>query len=117
MSTDKTVPPPPNEAPAWIGDLKAKAEEDNWDKEDKLRGQKEKNDLLWLTAYGWVVTVSLVFFAVLFVGSLGSWAAHYLLPVQFHWLAGEQLSKIQSILFSGSIGGVVSLIAQKELSK
>jgi hypothetical protein len=46
MSTDKTVPPPPNEAPAWIGDLKAKAEEDNWDKEDKLRGQKEKNDLL-----------------------------------------------------------------------
>ncbi len=117
MSTDKTVPPPPNEAPAWIGDLNAKAEEDNWDKEGELSGQKGKNHLLWLKAYGWVVMVFLVFFTVLFVGSLGSWAAHYLLPVKFHWLAGGPLSKIQSILFSGSIGGVVSLIAQKELSK
>lgn len=59
----------------------------------------------------------LVFFAILFIGSLGSWAAHYLLPVKYHWLTVDQLSKIQSILFSGSIGGVVSLIAQKQISK
>jgi hypothetical protein len=59
----------------------------------------------------------LVFFAILFVGSLGAWSIHYLLPVDWHWLSEVQLSKIQSILFSGGIGGVISLIAQKQLSK
>jgi Fe2+ transport system protein B len=117
MSTDKTVPPPPANSPAWFADFKAKAEEANWDKEGKLRGQEERNQLLWLKAYGFVVFLFLVFFSLLFVGSLGSWALHYLLPVSWHWLDTDQLSKIQSILFSGSIGGVVSIIAQKQLSK
>ncbi len=77
MSTDKTVPPPPANSPAWFADFKAKAEEANWDKEGKLRGQEERNQLLWLKAYGFVVFLFLVFFSLLFVGSLGSWALHY----------------------------------------
>ena len=113
---EKTVPPP-NNPPAWLGDPQARAEERNWDKEGKLRGQEEKNHLLWLKAYGVVVLLFLSFFAILFIGSPGSWAAHYLLPDGWHWLTSEQLSKIQSILFSGSIGGVVSLVAQRQLSK
>lgn len=117
MNTDNTVPPPPSDLPAWLGDLKATAEERNWDKEGKLRGQEEWNHLLWLKGYGVVVFLFLLFFALLFLGSLGSWAAHYLLPCEYHWLSEDQLSKIQSILFSGSIGGVVSIMAQKHLSK
>lgn len=117
MNTDNRVPPPPSNLPTWLGDSKARAEEKNWDKEGKLRGQEEKNHLIWLRVYGWVVVAFLVVFAFLFLGSLGSWAAHYLLPTCWHWLSADQLSKIQSVLFSGSIGGVISLVAQKQLSK
>ena len=117
MNTENTVPPPPNDPPPWLGDFKAKLEEKNWDEEGKLRGQEEANHLLWLKAYGLVVTLFLICFAILFLGSLGAWSLHYLLPCDWHWLSDDQLSKIQSILFSGSIGGVVSLIAQKQLSK
>ena len=42
MNTDYKVPPPPSNLPAWSGDLKATAEEKNWDKEGKLRGQEEQ---------------------------------------------------------------------------
>ena len=51
------------------------------------------------------------------MGALVSWALHYLLNDSLHWLTPEQLSKIQSILFSGSVGGVVSLVLQKQLKK
>ena len=120
MSTDKTVPPPPpsDDFTAWFfNDRKAKAEEANWDKEGKLRGQEEKNKLLWLKAYGFMVFVFLIFFSLLFIGALGSWAVHHLLPSSFHWLDADQLTTIQSILFSGSVGGVVSIVAQKQLLK
>jgi hypothetical protein len=117
MNTDYKVPPPPGNLPAWSGDLKATAEEKNWDKEGKLRGQEERNHLLWLSGYGFVVFLFLLVFALLFLGSLVSWAVHYLFPGSYHWLSEEQLSKIQSILFSGSIGGAVSIMAQKQLSK
>lgn len=122
MNTDSKpnnqVPPAPqSDTPRWIGYQQAKAEERNWDKEGKLRGQEENNHLLWLKAYGRLVALFLIFFALLFLGSLGSWAAHYLLPEKFHWLTLDQLSKIQSVLFSGSIGGVVTLMAQKQMSK
>lgn len=116
--SETEVPPPEYEAvPKWYGDLRAAQEDKNWDKEGKLRGQEETNHLWWLTAYGIAVVVFLVVFSALFLGSLVSWAAHYLLPECWHWLSPEQLSKIQSVLFSGSIGGVVSIIAQKQLSK
>ena len=117
MNTRNEVPPPPSNLPSWIGDFQARAEEKNWDKEGRLRGQEERNHLLWLKGYGAVVFVFLICFALLFLGSLACWAAHYLLPANYHWLTDEQLSKIQSIIFSGSIGGVVSIMIQKQLSK
>ena len=114
----KPVPPPDSgEPPSWANDLLAKAEEKNWDKEGKLRGQKEKNDLLWLKAYGIVIIALMIVFALLFLGSIIAWAWHYVMPEYWGWLSPEQLSKIQSVIFSGSLGGIVSLIAQKQLSK
>lgn len=115
---DKEVPPPEDEGlPKWFGDQKAKKEDQNWDQEGKLKGQEETNHLWWLRAYGTLIVLFLVVFALLFLGSLVSWAGHYMLPVSWHWLTSEQLSKIQSVLFSGGIGGVVSLVAQRQLSK
>jgi prophage regulatory protein len=101
--------------PAWAKDTRAIAEEINWKNEGKLRGQREKNDLLWLKVYGGLLVFLTVVFTMLFVASLGIWAGHHLMPVYYAWLNESQLSKIQSIIFSGSIGGVVATILQKQL--
>jgi hypothetical protein len=112
------VPPPevPDVSFPWAA-LDAKREEREWEHETALRGQETKNQVWFLRAYGIALVVFLIVFAVLFLGSLASWSLHYLLPEDCHWLTPEQLSKIQSVLFSGSIGGVISILAQKHLSK
>ena len=115
--TEDVPPPEETKFPPWVTDPNAVAEERNWADEDALTKQKRENDLNWLWWYGKVVVILLIFFALLFLGSLASWAAHYLLPTDRHWLDADQLSKIQSVLFSGSVGGVVTLVANKHLSK
>jgi hypothetical protein len=115
--TEDVPPPEETRFPLWVTDPKAVAEEENWADEDALTKQKRTNDLNWLWWYGKVVVALLIFFALLFLGSLTSWAAHYLLLSSYHWLDNDQFSKIQSVLFSGSVGGVVTLVANKHLSK
>jgi hypothetical protein len=112
------VPPPedPDVFYPWAA-MDAKREERDWNHESQLRGQETANQVWFLRAYGVAIVLFLVVFAVLFLGSLGSWSLHYLLPECWHWLTADQLSKIQSVLFSGSIGGVISIMAQKHLSK
>lgn len=109
--------PDPTEPPSWSDDSKAKAEENNWNDEARLRGQRTKNDHRWLCVYGWVVICLTVIFSALFVASVAVWAWHFLAPARLLWLGPEQLTKIQSILFSGGLGAVLSGIAQKQLSK
>lgn len=113
------VPPPPDglEPPLWAVDSLAHKEEKLFPDEQALRGQKAKNDLTWLWVYGWVVVAMMIVFALLFLSSIVSWAWHYVMPVSWSWLTDDQLSKIQSVIFSGSLGGIVSIIAQKQLSK
>ena len=113
------VPPPPDghEAPLWAEDSLAHNEAKFFPYEDKLRGQKAKNDLTWLRVYGWVVVAMMIVFALLFLSSIVSWAWHYVMPTRWGWLNDDQLSKIQSVIFSGSLGGIVSIMAQKQLSK
>jgi hypothetical protein len=112
------VPPPddPQVSYPWAA-WDAKREERDWDHESLLRGQETTNQVWFLKAYGIALVVFLFVFAILFLGSLAAWSAHYLLPESWHWLLPDQLSKIQSVLFSGSIGGVISVMAQRHLSK
>ena len=115
---NKEIPSPPRslgKKPSWLEDSKAKSEDELWNDEDALIGQKRKNDMLWLKAYGFVVLIFTIIFAVLFLGSLTSWSLHYILPNCWHWLDEAQLSKIQSVIFSGALGGMVSFVAQKQL--
>lgn len=118
MSADQVPPPPDNpEPPSWVGDTLAKGEERNYPNEDALKGQRHKNDMVWLQVYGWVVVALMCFFAFLFIVSIFAWAYHYVMPVSYCWLNDEQLSKIQSVIFSGSLGGVVAAVAQRQLDK
>jgi len=112
------VPPPADSdlnLPKWADVSQAKAEERNWPDEDRLKGVKLRNDILWHRVYGWIVALMMIFFSLVFVASLGVWIIHYI--TAYGWLTDEQLSKIQSVIFSGSIGAVVSSYMQKQLLK
>lgn len=91
--SDREVPPPDDDFPKWFDDPSASREVRNWDNEGILKGQEEVNHLWWLRAYGFLVIVFLLVFAALFLGSLISWAAHYMLPQSYHWLTSEHLPR------------------------
>ena len=113
MSINSEPVPPPPDDPHWSNDKKAAAEERNWDQENKLKGQKQRNYLLFLRVYGWIPPVLVMLLAVAFLASFSSWLWHYITPTSWHWLDSEQLGKIQSVIFSSALGGVVSFILQK----
>lgn len=117
--TGKTDLPAPTETdanpPAWADLTMAKREEKSWPDEDALQGVKRHNDMLWHRTYGIVVVIMMILLVVIFAASLGVWVWHYITPWGF--LNPDQLSKIQSVIFSGSLGAIVSAYMQKQLSK
>jgi hypothetical protein len=108
------IPEPPKSLPNWVDFKSAKLEQKNWQTLDEIR---EKNDGRWLSVYGLIVIFLTLIFSILFISSLVVWSWHYLAPSYWTWLSSEQLSKVQSVLFSGGMGAIVSTIVQKQLSK
>ena len=108
----KDIPPPPTDGggePPWSKDDKARKESELWPNEDSLKGRRRKNEanLLWL--FGWLTPILVVVFSLLFVVSLIVWTIHQVTPICF--LTADQLSKIQSVIFSGTLGAIVSSLA------
>lgn len=108
VNTDELSDPP-----EWAS-VKAKTEERKW---DDLEDIKKDNDKRWLRAYGWVLLSITVVFTFVFIAALLVWTFHYLTPEHWHWLGEQQLSKIQSVLFSGGMGAVVSGMIRSQLKK
>ncbi len=92
--------------------LDAKEEQKQWPDLDEI---KQANDKRWLIVYGWVLVALTIVFAVVFLGAFVVWAWHYL--TCWTWLEEHQLSKIQSILFSGGMGAVVTSIVRTQMGK
>jgi hypothetical protein len=113
--TDDPVPPPKDDPPLWTIDPKARNEEKYFGDEDLLKGVRVENEVRWLKAYGLIVPVMMWFFAFLYLAALTSYALHFLTP--YVWLSDAQLSKIQSIIFSGSVGAFVASVVLKHHSK
>lgn len=116
--SDQELPPPTESdlnPPAWADMSMAVREEKSWPDEKALQGVKRKNDVLWHRTYGIVVVIMMIFLVLIFIASLGVWVFHYVTPWQF--LTSDQLSKIQSVIFSGSLGAIVSAYMQRQLSK
>lgn len=100
-------------APSWAtGD--AKNEDKRW---DHLEDTKRRNDQRWLAVYGWILLAITIVFALTFLGALLAWAWHYMAPSCWHWLEDYQLGKIQSVLFSGGMGAVISGIIRAQMGK
>lgn len=99
---------------SWEGDDSSEREAKEWTKLDQVR---ERNDTLWLQVYGLLLVSVTVVLSALFIASLVAWAWHYLAPSCWGWLTENQLGKVQSILFSGGMGAIVSAIAKKQIDK
>ncbi len=114
----QTTPPPPKgseNSPDWASpDSQAKKEVEVW---DRLEEARTRADTKWINWYGTVVVVGMVILALLFFVSIGIVAWHYLAPSNLHWLSEDQITKVQSIIFSGGVGAIISSIAQKHISK
>lgn len=102
------------EVPAWADTTMAQAEEKKWAKLDEVLA---KNDTNWATVYGWVVVVFTIVFSLIFLSSLIIWSWHYMMPENCLWLSDAQLSKIQSVLFSGGMGAVISSVVKKQMDR
>ncbi len=87
----------------------AQNEDDNWTNVDLITQQKNDNTLNELKLMGWIVWILMVLLCCLFVGFLGTWAWHFLIPAYWHWLCPDQIEKIESIIFSGTLGAMASI--------
>lgn len=110
--------PDASSTPRWAGST-AKKEEKEWSDLGKIQ---QVNDGRWLTVYGWILVALTITFAALFLVALLIWTWHHIAPTcigswRAHWLDSQQLGKIQSILFSGGMGAVISGIVRKQIEK
>ena len=117
MSSNPVPPPEQGEPPEWSKDSLARKEIKYWPDEERLSNQRNKNQLRWLKLYGFLVVVLTCLFTSMFVFGLVAWTWHYVTPASWAWLTENQLSKIQSVIFSGSLGAIVSAIVQRQLAK
>jgi len=118
MTDRLEAPPPPSEwseRQEWKSDEAARQELSTWPDPLALKGTKDENTLRLLRHSGKIAVCLMWFFALVFVSSMGVWLTHYLTP--WGWLTPDQLSKIQTVVFSGSVGALVSAFAQKHIAE
>lgn len=117
MNAQGGVPAPdlPSDS-RWLDGAQSAAnrEEKEWGSLEKVG---EQNDVNWLRVYGIIVIAMAVTFSFIFLGSLVVWALHYMLPECWLWLSDHQLSKIQSVLFSGGMGAVISSLIKRQMDR
>lgn len=108
------IPTIPSEqvAPPFWARVDAEKEDRKWSDLDEV---KLTNDRRWLKVYGWLLVVVTVVFALVFLGSFVVWAIHNL--TSLCWLSPHQLEKIQSVLFSGGMGAIVTSIVRTQIGK
>jgi len=99
--------------PPWVK-LRARQEDKRWESLDDIR---LSNDSRWLRVYGWLVLLLTVMFALSFLAAFLIWGLHYTGKSEWLWLKDSQLDKIQSVLFSGGMGAIISGIIRAQLAK
>lgn len=108
VDADELTPPP-----RWAT-IDARNEDSKW---NDLEGTKRNNDKRWLVVYGWVLLAITLTFSLAFIAAFMTWVFHYIAPYHWHWLEEQQLNKIQSVLFSGGMGAIISSIIRTQIEK
>ncbi len=84
---------------------------------DWVKEQEQANILREMWLIGWIVPALMIFLCILFVIFLGSWSWHFFGTERLHWLDADQIDKIESTIFSGSLGAVASIYFQGKIKK
>ncbi len=103
-----------SDTPEWADLSDAKKESADWTTLDK---QKLQNDKLFLKVYGIIVVVFTVAFAAIFILTISALVWHYIGLTKLQWLSDGQLSKIESILFSGTMAVIGSTAIRSQYAK
>lgn len=94
----------------WVDDALAQFEEQTDPLDAQLREQDKRNRLRFKKATGRIIVWSVYLVWLLLTVGVSIWAWHFLTPYNF--LSPHQLEKLQSVIFSGSMGAVVSVLAR-----
>lgn len=79
----------------------------------RIQEAHDSNTLAVIGHAGVIMIVFLWFFSALFVLSIGFWFWHFLMPPSLTWMTDAQLGKIQAVIFSGSMGAILTTLAQR----
>lgn len=113
---NNTVPQPSETWKAeepWEDDSLAMFEERGDSLDAQLKEQDKRNRLQFKKATGRIIVWSVYLLWALLALGLAIWAWHFLTPYPF--LKPPQLEKLQSVIFSGSLGAVISVLAKSYL--
>ena len=99
----------------WEDDSLAQFEEDADHLDAQIRAQEKRNKLNFTRAVGWIVVRFIFFAGGLLAAGIAVLAYHYMTPWCF--LSEAELHKLQSIIFSGALGAMVSALARQYGSK
>lgn len=108
------VPPPGAELPLWADSSMAEDEKRNW---SALEVVNHQNDVRWAKVYGWVVVSATVAVTATALVIFLVWTWHYIAPSKWTWIDVTRLEHLQSIIFSGGLGAIVSTIIQRQVTK
>ena len=113
---DKAPPPSPDwvEGKEWEIDKSAQDEKSKWPDQAALDGTKVVSIRRFIQHSGIIAVCMMWFFAIAFTSSIAVWLIHFL--TTWTWLDNDQLAKIQTVIFSGSLGAVVTTFAQKHIA-
>lgn len=101
----------------WQAESRVSGETQEWDNEKAIQNARDENTVSFLHHSGWIGIVFMYFVALVFIISIAIWFVHFLVPDQWQWLTETQLSKIQTVIFSGSFGAILSAYAQRHLNQ
>ena len=90
---------------------KSLAERNSFREEEQKIAHKNKIGVLQHS--GILVIVALWLFSLAFAFTFCIWLWHFLASSSYGWLNGDQLSKIQTLIFSGTLGAVASSVIQR----
>jgi len=110
------VPAPDSEweqGRAWEDDPSAVREDRgqaHLDEVDKVRAGAKIRAIF----HSGILVVGLMYFgATAFVITVSLWFWHFLAPEKYWWISEQHLHQIQTILFSGSLAAIISLLSQR----
>ena len=105
---EQVAPPPEGTETQAIKGDDGEIESEKW---LEIRGQRSQNELWVLKTLGMTIPVIVACIAIFFVSSLFVLGCHYLAP--WRWLEPNDISRLQSVMFSGAIGAISSIYASK----